>query len=521
MINIIKKYLDKKTALYLLIITTVFSFLYFPQTLIMNENIETIAAFEIDASLMVDSVFQHLKTYNMQTGYMSRFYGWSYFFINYIILKPITLLEKILNIENISFNLFLIKIIFYLISFSSCIVFFILLKKIFKKNSISLLGSLLYIFFPLKNNFFTDIKPETTGLLFLFLSQIFLINFIENKKNKKLIWYLASIVTLTLSILAKQSFVFLVFPIIIIFYSYFIKQEKLNFIRNVFTKKIFLIVIFSILTVISVTFIIYPHLFKHPDNFINAQKILLKDHNSSGSLTLKGQNLFDSWWSTIWNNPFLRIIIFSYPISFLVIFLTKNKLKIFFIINLLFLPTITFVLCKNAALFINPNYLTPLILIFILVLLLPFSNSLFIKNKIIKKTILGLYFSIFVILISYQFFNTYNNLKNRKEYKQSEVFQVSDYISKEINKNSRLAISDSIFIPNKESYQICHWWQNCSIKTYLDEFNPDYLIFIKNTSYNGIEPEFYLNYINYSKEHNFQLQKTIGKFVIYKKNDSI
>lgn len=521
MSKIFKRRIPLLNKLSLPIICVLFSILYFPQTLIMNENVDTIAAFEIDASLMIDSVFQHLKTYNLQLGYMSRFYGWSYFFINFLLLKPVFIIEKLLSIENISFNIFLVKVIFFLISLLSCVFLYILLKKIFKKDSLSFIGCLLYIMFPLKTTFFTDIKPESTGLLFLFLSQIFLINFIEDKKQKITIWYIASIISLTLSLLAKQSFVFMVPPTIIIFYLYFIKSNKISFFKGILNKKIILAIILSLTTVICVTFIVYPHLFKHPDNFINAQKILLKDHSSEGTLTLRGKALFDNWLETIWDSPFLKSSIFFYPISLLILILQKDKFKKIFLVNFLSLPIITFILCKNAALFIDPNYLTPLFPLFLIVILFPLSKSLNIKNLFIKKILSISYVFILITLSLNQFFNTSTDLKKRQEYKQSEVLQVSDFINKEIKTNSKLAISDGVLVSHKENYQTCHWWQNCTLKNYLDEFAPDYFIFTKNMSYNGIEPEYYLNYVNYIKTHNFQLQKTIGRFVIYKKNDSI
>jgi len=510
------------TIVFLLITIVSFSSIYFPQTLVMNENVETIAAFEIDSSLMINSVFQHLETYNMQTGYMSRFYGWSYFFINYLVLKPIFVLQNIFGINNISFNIFIIKTIYFLISLSSCIALFFLLKKIFKKNIIAFVGCLLYILAPLKTDFFTDIKPETTGLLFLFLAQIFLINFIQDKKEKMSFWYTLGIISLTLSILAKQPFIFLVFPIIITFYWYYVEKNNLIFWHNIFTKKTFNIILKSIFLVTIITFVVYPHLFRHPINFINAQKILLKDHESSGTLVLRGIELYKAWKTAIWNTPFLKIIIFTYPIAIIITFLNKkSKLKKFFIINFLSIPVLIFIICKNCGLFINPNYLAPLLSLFLIVLFLPFLSLLKIKNKIIKYTLIVFYTYLFLLFTSIQFFNINTKLEDRKNYKQSEIIQVSTYISKEISNGSKLAISDSVLIPqnsnNKPLYESCHWWQNCSLNSYLYEFKPDYFIFIKDTVYNGIQPEYYLNYINYIKDHNFQLQTTIGKFVIYKK----
>lgn len=509
------------TKICLLIIILSFFSIYFPQTFIMNESVETIAAFEIDASLMVDSVFQHLKTYNLQLGYMSRFYGWSYFFINYVILKPINIWQNVFNINNISFNIFLVKIIYFLISLSSCVALFVLLKKIFNKNIIAFIGTFLYLLSPLKSEFFTDIKPETTGLLFLFLAQVFLINFIQNKKEKMLFWYFLGIIFLTLSILSKQSFVFLVFPTIITLYWYYIEKNKLKFWRNVFTKKTFFIILFSIITVTITTFIIYPHLFRHPINFINTQKILMKDHGSSGTLVLRGFDLFNAWKTAIWSVPFLRIIIFSYPIAILIAFFNKKSpLRKLLLTNLLSLPLLIFIICKNSGLFILPNYLAPLFSLFLIILFLPLSIIFEIKNKFLKYSLFIFYTYLFLLLISFQFFNVNAKLENRKNYKQSEIMQVSNYISEKIPKGSKLAISEGVLVPkenNEFQYPTCHWWQNCGLKLYLDEFEPEYFIFIKDTIYNGIQPEFYLNYVNYTKDHNFQFQTSIGKFLIYKK----
>jgi len=521
MLKVIKE-LKTNTKIYLLIIVTLFFTTYFPHTLIMNENISTIEAFEVDASLMVDSVFQHLQTYNLQVGYMSKFYGWSYFFINYLILKPINLLQNIFFINDPSYNIFLVKVVYFLISLSSCIVLFFLLKKIFKKDIVAFIGTLLYIFPPLKTEFFTDIKPETTGLLFLFLSQIFLIKFIESKKEKMLFWYLLGITSLTLSALAKQSFIFLIPPTILSYYLYYVQKNQLNFWRNIFTKKTFLVILFSLFVVAVITFIVYPHLFRHPDNFINAQKLLLNDHSGNGPLVLKGIELFKAWKNAIWNNQFLKMIIFSYPIAIIISLLNKKLiLRKFFIVNFLLLPILIFIVCKNSGLFVVPNYIAPFLSLFLIILLLPFSIVLNIKHIFIKYILIIFYAFLFLTFILTQLFSTHTYLENRKNYKQSDVYQVYNYISKEIPKGSKLAVSQDVLVPKNEdgsiAYPVCTWWQNCGLKPHLDDFKPDYLIFINNTIHNGIQPKYYLNYTDYIKDHHFQLQTTIEKFVIYKR----
>lgn len=510
--------INSKTCLLIILIS--FFFLYFSQSLIMNESIDTIAAFEIDASLMVDSVFQHLRTYNLQEGYMSKFYGWSYFSINYVILKPLTILENILSINNTSFNIFLVKEIYFLISLSSCFALYFLIKKIFNENVIALVGSLLYVFAPLKTEFFTDIKPETTGLLFLFLSQLFLINFIQSNRKKMLFWYTFGIIFLTLSILAKQSFIFLVLPTIITFYCYYIEKEKLKFWGNLFSKNTLKIVLFSIFIVLAITLIVYPHLFIHPIVFINNINRLLIDHGSNGTYVLRGKVLLTTWLSTIWNNPFLRTIVLIYPIAIMSLIKNKILLKKFFLINLLILPILIYFVCKNSALFISPRYLAPFFSIFIIIFLLPLSKIFYIENKLVKYFFLILYFFVFVLLISFQFFNINTSLEIRKKYKQTDVYDVYNYILNEIPSSNKLAISNNVLIPNKDGkpiYESCSWWQNCSIRSYLDKYEPDYFIFSKDIKYNGIQPEHYLNYTNYIKENNFQYQKTIGNFLIYKK----
>ncbi len=513
-------------SLFLLI--AIFFILYFPQIFILNENLNTIKVFEVDASLMIDSVLQHLQTYNLQLGYMSQFYGWSYFFVNYIILKPLLIILNILNISlDISLSIFLIRTIFFCISLGSVLALYYLLKTFFKKDEIvPLLGTTLYVLNGLKTKLFVDVKPETTGLLFLFVAILFLLKFIDTNKDKLkkiFLYYILGMFFATLSVLAKQSFVFMFFLIVFLFYWEYTIKFNLKFWQGIINKKTIKIIIFTFVLIVLTIFIVYPHLFRHPLNFLHSQKILLKDHGNSGELVLRGKDLYFKWIETIFNNIFLKISLFSSVISLTVLTFSKKftykRLLIIFIISV---PFITFLICRNSGLFINPTYLLPMFPIFIFALLFPFFMIKNIKQSFFKLPTLIIYGYLFTFMLLSNLFGIRNDLLERKNYKTSDTWTISKYISQNIPNNSKLAISQEILVPSNDnfSYKTCHWWNNCGSWQQLVNFEPEYLIFNINEEYNNIKPSYYNNYIKYINDYSFQEFYNIGNIRFFRKSIS-
>lgn len=512
----------KKPHFFLVILIALFVGIYYPHAFILNEDVKTIEAFGIDEGLMIESALQHINTYNLQVGYMSKFYGWSYFFVNYICLKPLFLVAQIFHVAlSNSFSIFLIRNIFFLIGLSSCCALFILLKKIFQHNLLAFLGTLLYIIPGIKPGLFIEIKPEITGLLFFFCSQIALIDYIRSKKTKKSNLYYFGIVFLTLSVLAKQSFVFLIPPTVFLFYLYYTKQHSLPFFQSIFKKKFGVLITKSLLIVIGVVFLVYPHLFRHPQNFIVSQQILLQDHGKNGALVLNGTKLLLAWSNAITNNTFIKISLCFLLISTLILVSSRKKnsfsLSPFFITAFCSIPIIIFILCSNSRLFISNAYLLPLFLHFILSYLYLLFYLIKQKESIIKKFLIYLYYLIFCLAIFSNIYSLNQYISSRKNYQSSQTMEIANTILQEIPLNSKIAISDGVLIAEKNSsdYKICHWWNSCNTKEQLDAFSPNYLIFRQDTSYNNIQPHYYQNFEIYAKEHNCILLKRIGKFVIY------
>jgi hypothetical protein len=114
----------------------------------------------------------------MYNSYHSSQYGWTWLAINFFLILPVKILFYLLNINNEILINYFAKIIFYFINLISVLILFRLNIKILKYNNILLALTITSLY--IVNNFyglFYYLKPETTGILFFFLSIIFLIDY--------------------------------------------------------------------------------------------------------------------------------------------------------------------------------------------------------------------------------------------------------------------------------------------------------------------------------------------------------
>ena len=147
MINFFKQ-ISLYTYLKILIFIVFFA-IFFPHTLILNEDLNLFISYEVDPGSNLASIKNLFNRpyYNMNNTYTSTQYGWSWMSITFILLLPIKLFFYLFNIENEIFINFSVKFIFYIINLFSVYILFRLSLKILKfdKIIICLLITTLYI----------------------------------------------------------------------------------------------------------------------------------------------------------------------------------------------------------------------------------------------------------------------------------------------------------------------------------------------------------------------------------------
>jgi hypothetical protein len=101
----------------------------------------------------------------------------------------------------------------------------------------------------------------------------------------------------------------------------------------------------------------------------------------------------------------------------------------------------------------------------------------------------------------------------RLDYKNSIAFRTYEYINNNIKPDDKIAHDHFVAVPYEMNNISCHFWRGCGTD-HIDEFNPNYVIFNPDFSFNGksIETKRLARYV---KDHNMVL---IGKITSFQFN---
>ena len=103
----------------------------------------------------------------------------------------------------------------------------------------------------------------------------------------------------------------------------------------------------------------------------------------------------------------------------------------------------------------------------------------------------------------------------RLNYKTTAPYRLYEYINEEIPGGSRLAISQGVIIAAEKQFKIFHWWQNDLTK--LGEFDPDYLIYMPQSTLNGQLSKEPISYTDYARSKGYAEVFAVGDLVVLKR----
>ena len=243
-----------------------FAFLYLPHAFVVVDDISLVRAYEVDPGSIVDSIeslYQPSHFYNMNVSYHSRFYGWTYYWINLILAAPGYILMKLGVLKGYYLFLVLIRLVLFLIGLASVLAFFEVTRQFLKHELFSFLAGLLYITSPAIARFFYFIHPETTGLLFLFLGILCLQKFHQHVA-RDLRWYVFGLLSLVLSVLSKHGFFFIALPVLFLYLYIYCHHHQISPFRFIFSRKFGVALLASSLLAALMFFVINPFAFLQP-----------------------------------------------------------------------------------------------------------------------------------------------------------------------------------------------------------------------------------------------------------------
>lgn len=511
-----KSFLYYFSSPYRITLIIIFTILFLPHVFVVVRDINFVTAYEVDPGSIIKSIMSlYANSYNMNSAYHSRYYGWTYYSINYFLLMPIYF-AKTLKIVADDYYFFVgIRFIFFFIGLCSVLAYFEIAKRFLKHTFLSFTAALLYIASPAVFSYFYFIHPESTGLLFLFLAILCLLNF-NDGKAKNMRWYTWGLVCLVLSALSKHFFFITALPVLFLFCFIYCYYNHIYIGEFVFSKKFIRTLFLSTILSLAVFFFINPFAFFQPKVFITNQVLLFSTQTQDSISSVDG---IMQWINIIKTLPVIYLSIILIPITLsAAIFLegTEKVGRTFYIVNIIGSLIFVIILSISMRYIIDVTYLSHIYPFFVLNII---SIALYIVRRwsanIIKLFVMIplAYFLFFVVVVDFSV--SLPKGYTRLAYQDSSIYKVYTYIEENIPNGSKIAHDHHVAIPYDKEIIGCHFW-GCGTD-YLEEFQPDYVIFDENWIFSG---EIFPGTVQLKKfvsDHNFILIDTIDSVSIWKK----
>ncbi len=477
--SLFRKFFNKDSVVMFGIIVT-YSLVFLP---VVFSRVASTEFMEIDPQSIIIALKGLLtEGYNMNDQYHSQYYGWTYFFVNFIVLS----VGKLLGLSDDTTVNILIRTVHFIIG-GALVSAMYKISRIFFKSVVSLLLVLAFMFTPVTTHFLMTIHPETLGLLCQLLGAYYLIRVYQADCFPWKHLYFA-VFYFSLSALCKQSFFIVSVTGACAFF--FVYYSSKNNGKQFFTADNMKKLVKKTLGIFLLTFfIVHPYAFFEPGHFLDSQLDIKNEHASKAFSAV-----FLPWLSEI-SGTFIVIV----NLVLLVLLSVMRRVALAYKVSVVLSCCLVMVLIYNARLWITSYYLFPVYG------LLFFNSFYFLSKYIYNKRIFyyvfnfGICFLVFTNLISATLEAHSRFLFDGKDTRN----QAWEYILN-LKNDVRIAYSPTIAVPNPQKANGCHAWQGCSGYEELETYNPDYIIIVPQYEY--FKKEEYLKFI---KDKKF---KNISKF---------
>lgn len=429
-------------------------------------RVESVVFMGVDEASIIESIKALFRppVYNMLASYHSKFYGWSYIVINFVVLAPF----KLMGIETPLVTNIVVRAVLFLIGLTASCLFYFVCRHIYGV----LLSAIITLFFlthPVVGYYFIMIHPESTGILFYLLGLLFLCRFVGDEKGM-LSNYLGAVISFSISSLAKQPFFFISLLTILYFPYHFLKIKSIPVLDFIKSKNFVKLSAATIGVSALVAFIIHPYAFFQFGKFVGFQRHIL-DVNSKKTFSDVGL----AWVVQIRENP----IVIVNSLLLMLPFIHRRYRTIPFVYSIVASSVVTLLFVYKSRYFVNITYLFPLYPIYILNI----SYAMYVlynwhslrEIRWIKGVLM---FSIFLFFIPHFVLNFFQNT-----YVICKMWLLDGLTTKNLSwsyieslpVNSRIAYLPTVAVPDSYREIGCHVWQGCASEKQLDEYSPDYM----------------------------------------------
>lgn len=456
---------------WVLILLIVYTLVFLPSVF---AQIEASDFMDIDpASIMdaLDGLTSSSGFYDMNEQYHSKFYGWTYFALNTIIIAAI----KAVGLgSEVVINLAARAILFVIGGLLVWRLF--TLANMFFTGTWSAVATLVFMVNPVSAHYFVEIHPESLGLLCQVIAIQKLVELYRTPAfdKRKFFW---AVVFLTLSALSKHFFFIVAFFIYVGFLLMCARCARIEpamtwqQARNLTAR--------GIRIFLAVSFVIHPYAFLDPIGFYEAQTGLAADHSTIDL----GEALW-LWVGTIAENPLISM---NLLLLLVIPFLSARHFAFKLSVALTALTVVIFVF--GARTWIVSLYFYPVHAIavfngfyFLIHVLLPAIKLRFgaTPTQISTATFAS-------ALVTATTWNAAFAISTTHERLLLDGLTTShaawSWISRELPADSRIAYSPNVALLEPYKSQSCHPWRTCPDLASLQAFEPDYLLFSPDYPY--------------------------------------
>ena len=449
-------------------------------------NIEDVAFMKVDPASITESIYALFEPpyYNMLDSYHSRYYGWTYFFINFIALAPLKLFGALDNPLVANFS---IRLILFLIGLSVVVVFYFLLYKVTKNRFVSFLAAVLLMTTPAVSHFWYTIHPESTGILFFLFGLMYFLKYREDRTRGS---YYKCMIFLMLSSLAKQPFFIMSLFVVAYLYFDYCRHACGEIGRCIKTKEFRSLILKTVALAFVVLVIIHPYAILKPAEFLMYQVRVVDKHTGEiGFFEALGN----------WSVPIFREPVIVAHITLMLALFTlaamKRRVPGILLYSVVSANLVLLIFMAAGRYFFSITYMGPLYPVFILNL--AFAVLYFLGEIAGWKGKYAANF-VFAALVAYPLASaatlSIGNVLDISLMSENTAKRKSWDFVKTLPVDAKLVYDPTVALPPEYRKNACHIWRRCRKKEFLESYSPDY--FVISPDYAYMNKELIFGYID-------------------------
>jgi hypothetical protein len=430
---------------YTIFLVIIFSVVFGHSIFLLNEDHILMAAYELgDAGNIAHAIMNlfDYPIYNHHNYVILSDYGWVLGDISFVVVLSLKLIGQLMGFydqpifgvvdDQMIFN-GAIRAVNFAFAMSSIVLFFKLSVLLFENKKISLVASLFFMFVPWAAVYSYWLHPDASGMVFMMIALLSVVKFV--KQEQKPSYFFVALASLELAALSKPSYLFILIPILLVFWVSYCEKNHLRYLTFLFSRQFFQISVLSLLMAIFILLMVHPYLIIEFSLAYNIQRFLF-DIYQNHSLTQS----FYNWFNVYKNEP---LVYFNVLLLYLLIipWLVKDKFSVsfLFVTSVLFCNAFLLITVWGMKYTVTARYIYPIAPLLILNIV---AFIIFIWNRLSSKPYLKIFVAglgVFYLLTIFikNILVTTNSLLARAAYQHSTLYHARQFLLNKPNSFSR------------------------------------------------------------------------------------